>query len=299
MPSQGLSLIGFSADQLVALAHLRIDCVPNPVNASDAQLLAVWAAAQQAIGAPIPNAGNADPQPLTAGMQAYVNNLIGMPWVVEQLQQLNQVQASAGLPPATFQTVEVDTLLAYQWIVDVGRSQQNCQALSSPPTEPELLNLCLPAAQPSEPFYSSPITDQSQSILIKLRNHNLQFSHWGIFDGLHGAKVAGVLFRVGLPFVHVVRYGGRCYLHNGYHRAYGARAAGATRIPCIFRDVSSAQMAGIRQDSGTIPEALLVSANPPTLSHFFNGRALTVQLRAKSRVLHVTWQQYSVPDEYD
>jgi hypothetical protein len=299
MPTQGLSLVGFTPDQQFALGHLRVDCVPNPVNASDTYLLAMWAGAQKALGNPVPNAGSANPQPLTPPMQTYVNALIATPWVAEQLQQLNAVQASVGLQPATFQTVELDPLLAYQWIVDTGRSRQNCQELGSPPTETELLNLCLPSAQPNEPFYSTPVTDQSQSILIKLRNHNLQLAHWGIFDGLHGAKLAGVLFRVGLPFVHVVRYGGRCYLHNGYHRAYGARSAGATRIPCIFREVSNMQMVGLRQDGGTIPEAILTGPNPPTLSHFFGGRAVAVQLRAKSRVLHVTWQQYSVPDEYD
>lgn len=299
MPSQGLSLIGFSADPLLALGHLRIDCVPDPNAASDADLLAIWQGAQGALGNPIPNAGDADPQPLTAAMQAYVQHLTAQPWVVDQLQQLNLVQANAGLPAATFQTVEIDTLIAYQQIVDQDRSQQNCQGMATPPTDADLLALCLPSAQPNEPFYNTPVTNQSQSVLVKLRNHNLRFQTFGIFDGMHGAKLGGVLFRVGLPFVHVVRYGGRCYLHNGYHRVYGAKVAGATRVPCIFREVSNAQMAGIAADGSTLPESIVTGANPPTLSHFFGGRPLPVRLRAKSRVLHITWQEYSVPDEYD
>jgi|ERR1700733_5893328 len=61
MPSQGLSLVGFSSDQQFALGHLRVDCVPNPANQTDPQLLATWAAAQAAIGPSIANAGNAKP----------------------------------------------------------------------------------------------------------------------------------------------------------------------------------------------------------------------------------------------
>lgn len=297
MATAGLSLVGFMTNLQQAINHLRHDCV-NP-GADDAGLTAMWQAAQGALGAPFPAAGDANPQPLPATMQPYIQSLVAQPWVVERLQELAVIQMQIGQAPATFQMVDIEPLLAYQFIVDTKRATDNCRTLSDPPTEAELLDLCLPAPQPREEYFRTPVTDQSQSVVIKLRNHNLQMHRWGIFDAMHGEQVAGVSFHVGLPFLHVVRLGGRCYLHNGYHRAYGAARAGATRLPCIFREVTTPQHAGIRLDGSTFDAATLTSANPPTIGHFTQGRAHTVQLRPKSRLLHVTWQQYSVPDEYD
>jgi hypothetical protein len=299
MSTPGMSLVGFFTDPNRVLVHLRHDCVPIPPTSTDNDLLAFWHDAQANIGLPFPNAGHADPQPLTPGMQAYVQTLTAEPWVVARMQELNTAQVGAGLPPATFQTVEIDTLLAYQFAVDQDRSNNNCNTLGNPPTEAQLLDVCLPNTQPHENYFHSPISPHSQSVIVKLRSHNLQLHTWGIFDALHGQKIGGVLFGVGLPFVHVVRWNGRCFLHNGYHRVCGARAAGATRLPCLFREVASAEMAGIRKDGSTFDEALLTSANPPTIAHYTQGRASGVRMRARSRVLHVTWQQYSVPDEYD
>lgn len=296
MATDGLSLVGFFADQQLAINHLRLDCVPP--NPSDAALIAVWQAAQARIGAPF-NQAAAAPLALPATAQAHMQALLAQPWLTDRLADLNAEQAAMGAPPVTFQSVYIDSLLAFQFVVDVDRSAQHCAALSNPPTPAELLNLSLPITQPHEEFYLAPITPASTSAIIKLRNHNLQMHRWGVFDGMHGEKVAGVSFNVGLPFVHVTRYNGRCYLHNGYHRTYGARKAGATHIPCIFRDVTTAAAAGILGYGATFPEALLTSAYPPSMAHFTQNRAQAVRLREKSRVIHVTWHQYSVPDEYD
>lgn len=297
MATDGLSLVGFFPDQQHAINHLRLDCVaPNP---SDAALIAVWQAAQARIGAPFNQTPSA-PLPMPATSQAHMQALLAQPWLTDRLTELNTAQASIGSPPATFQYVYIDSLLAYQFVVDTDRSNHHCNALSNPPTDAELLNLCLPIVQPHEDYFMPPVTPFSTSAIIKLRNHNLQMHRWGVFDGLHGEKVAGVSYYVGLPFVHVTRFNGQCYLHNGYHRTYGARMAGATHLPCIFRDVSNAQAAGIlNYENGTFPEALLTSPNPPTVAHFTQNRAQAVRLREKSRVIHVTWHQYSVPDEYD
>jgi hypothetical protein len=162
-----------------------------------------------------------------------------------------------------------------------------------------MLDVCLPLAQPQEAYFNNPITTTSSSAIIKLRNHNLGLRHWGIFDGPNGAKLVGSVMYVGLPFVHVVKWNDRYFLHNGYHRAYGLAMRGAVEIPCLYREVASREAAGIRADGGTFDEALMTSANPPTLAHFIRGRALPVSLRIKSRVIHVTWHEYSVPDEYE
>jgi hypothetical protein len=297
MARNGLSLVGFVADQQIALTHLRQDCVPP--DPSDAALLTVWNTAQANIGGPFNHLPCA-PLPLPATAQQHIQALLAQAWLADLMQELNAGQNSMGCAPASFQLVSIDALLAYQVAVDLDRANHHCNVLSNPPTEAELLNLCLPIVQPHEDYFMLPLTPASTSAIIKLRNHDLQMHRCGVFDGMHGAKVVGVSFHVGLPFVHVTRFNGQCYLHNGYHRAYGARLAGATHVPCIFRDVNNAAAARIRgYEGGTFPEALLASPNPPTMAHFTRGRAQPVRLRVKSRLIHVTWHQYSVPDEYD
>jgi hypothetical protein len=297
MATDGLSLVGFFTDQQHAFNHLQHDCVPP--DPADAALVAVWQTAQARIGVAFNQIPSA-PLPMSTTTQAHMQALLAQPWLAVRLLELNSGQTFMGLPPATFQSVYIDALLAYQFVVDVDRSSHHCNALSKPPTEAELLNLCLPIVQPHEDYFMPPITPFSTSAILKLRNHNLIMNRWGVFDGMHGEKVAGVSFHVGLPFVHVTRFNGQCYLHNGYHRTYGAKMAGATHIPCIFREVTNAQAAGVLgYEHGTFPEALLTSPNPPTMAHFTRGRAQAVRLREKSRVIHVTWHQYSVPDEYD
>jgi hypothetical protein len=74
--------------------------------------------------------------------------------------------------------------------------------------------------------------------------------------------------------------------------------AGAKNIPCLLRDVQTPQEAGI-MDGQTFPLALLESGDAPTIGHFTQGRAHDVQLRAVSRLIHVTWTEAVVLDEYD
>lgn len=291
MATNGLSLVGFIADRQHAINHLRLDCVPNPPNADDAALHAIWTAARGQLGPLFPNAGNPAILPIPVSHQRYVGELLQEPWVAAAIPQLGVI---------TFNLVEIEPLLAYQFIVDKDHADHQCQNLTRPPTLDELLGICLPKTQPIDNYYRSPISTETDSVIIKSRNHNLQKIQWGIFNiGFGGinSQVAGLQFHVSLPFVHVVRFDGRCYLHNGYHRTYALRIAGATHVPCILRDVATAEMAGIKADGSTFPESIFAQADAPTLGHFTQARAIDVKLRRKSRVIHVSWHQYSVPDE--
>ncbi len=130
---------------------------------------------------------------------------------------------------------------------------------------------------------------------MRSRNLNVHLSAAGLFPAGDNTA-AGIIFGLSVPLVHVVRLNGRCYLHNGFHRVYGARMAGATHVPCVFRDVPDEASAGIAPP-GTFDRMLLESANPPTLAHFTNGSAHVVQLRAITRVLHISWAEYAMPTE--
>jgi ParB-like nuclease domain len=94
-----------------------------------------------------------------------------------------------------------------------------------------------------------------------------------------------------------VRLNDRYYLHNGYHRTYGAMLAGAKYIPAVVRDVADAAAAGVRDDGNTFGLNLLESAHPPTVANFKDIGSAKVGLRAMTRILHVSWAEYAIPDE--
>ena len=288
MPTRGLSLVGFMA-QDAALNHLRQACVP--ADPADAALLPQWHAAQANLGAPVARAGNPGIQPVPAANAAYVQTLMQQPFVMMAFQ--------GPLRGATIELVEIDKLLAFQFTVDLDRSDHHCGMIGAPPSVDELLHVCLPINPPGEDIKLSQIAQQhGGSAIVKSRSLNVRMNAQGIFSDPAGNPFAvGFQFGPSLPLVQVVRLNGRYYLHNGFHRAIGARLRGATHIPCILRDVQTAEEAAIRSDGSTFDLALMESANPPTLEHFTQGRATGVLLRAMTQIMHISWARHVVPDE--
>ena len=279
MPTPGKSLVGFM-DQHAAIQYLRTSCVPTGSD-DDATLMAEWHAARSKLGAPMPRCGNPDIQDIPSTHAAYIGLLVTQPWLAPAL--------NSSFAGAQFRMVEIDQLLAFQFGIDDGRSNHHCQPFSNPPTLDQLLEACLPLSPPNEPIQ---ISQAPQSMLITSRSLNFRALAQGFISG----AFVGMQVGVALPLLHVVRMNGRCYLYNGFHRAYGARLAGATHVPCIFRDVPDAPSAGINPP-GTFDQALLESGNPPTLGHYTQGRASDVNLRILTRTLHVSWADYVVSAE--
>jgi hypothetical protein len=279
VPTAGLTLVGFMTDAQQAINHLRNACVFQPPNDTDAALTAEWQAAQAQLAAPIANAGNPTIQNIPVAHQPYLQQF-SQNWGVQNF--------NAMWPGWDFKLVEIEPLLAYQFTVDLTRSAHHCGQLPNNPPVADLLPICLPQQQVPVSFQS---WQQPNSVILRSLGTNLRTMERGVFN----AQFMGISFGPALPFVHVVRHAGRCYLHNGYHRTYGLRAAGATHVPCIFRDVADPAAIGLNQ--GTFQLPLLTSNNPPTLAHFSQGRARNVQLRSVSRVLHVSWADYVLPNE--
>lgn len=277
----GLSLVGFLS-QSDAVAHFTNRCIcasPDP-----AALNAEWNAAKQKLGAAFPNAGQPDIQPIPQMGLGHLQLLQAAPWAAE-------IFGPGGLwHGCEFKMIELDPLLSFQFAIGDDRSKHLGGMLTTPPTMDELLNLCLPLTPPAETFqtFKSP-----NAMILKARSLNLMSFGGGIFNG----EFMGIQFGVPLSFLPVVRFNGRCYLHNGFHRALAIRKAGATHAPCIFRDVPDHAAVGIRTDGATFGVQLLELANPPTVGHFTQGRAYDVQLRTFARYLHVSWAEYIIPDE--
>ena len=281
MATDGLSLVGFM-DEAQAMNHFRDNC-RQPDN-SDAALKAVWHQAKAQLGAPVTNAGMPDIQPLT---QQELGGLTAQPVLVA---------AMNGYPGSTYCRVEIDPLLAFQLFIDKERSAHHCNHLGPSSTFDEIAKACLPTSVAHESVQQ---IAQNNSAMVKSRSLNMQMGVKGIFPDPNGnGPVAmGCQIVLPLPLVHVVRFNGRCYLHNGFHRSLGLRNAGITHIPCLFRDVPDAASVGIRAPEATFQLPLLESSDPPTLAHYTRGSAWPIKLRAASRILLVTWSDYIVYDE--
>jgi hypothetical protein len=279
MPANGLSLVGFmERDQ--ALVHLSNACVPDPAW-GDAELEAEWNAAKAKLGAPVDRAGQPEILPIEPQYQQYIAELAQLPWVAPVLATLPHVPGSM-----TFAMVEANKLLAYQHTIMVDRSNHHCGHVGKPPSTDEMLAVALPKTQPNEPIMMAGAN--GSSILLKAESLNVRMQQAGHL----GANFVGIQFGLSLSLVHVVKFNGRAYLHNGFHRTLGLVLAGATHVPCLIRDVANPEETGVRNDGATFDHALLDSNNPPTLEHFTQGRAHDVKLRRVQRYINVSWAEY-------
>lgn len=280
MATRGLSLVGF-LDQSRALYHLGSACVP--ADPDPAALLSEWLTAKGKIGGPLPRSGLPEIRDMPAITTAHTSALVQLPWIKPYFNAVPGIQ---------FKMVEVDPLLAYQLSVDLERSEHHCGLVGTPPTEQQLLEVCLPLSPPDDKFSIDMDSTQS-AILLRTRCLNLMMQARGHFPGFN---FIGIEFGWALGLTHVVKYDGRCYLHNGFHRAVGLRKAGATHIPCIFREVATPEEVGF-QGANLLTLADLQANSPPTLGHFTQSLAHEVRLRAVSRIIHVSWSDYIVPEE--
>jgi len=281
MATPGLSLVGFM-DQQQAMAHLRTACVP--VDVSDAAIFDEWKAAKLRLGAPLANAGRPDIQEIPPEHHAHLQHVVAAPWASPSFQTV--------LAGCEFKLVELDPLLAYQFTINDERSAHHCNHLGDNPSLQVLMAICLPTGPEIQVLQHSN-TQHNQSVLLRTRNLNLR----SLASGLFNAQFMGMQLFVSLPFMHVVCYNSRYYLHNGFHRALGIRRTGATHAPCLVRVAPDQDSAGIRNDGQTFGLPLLESNDPPTIGRFANNRAHPVTLRGASRILHVSWSDYVLPDE--
>jgi len=277
MATDGLSLVGFM-EQQQAINYLRGACVV--ADDSDVALTQEWNLAKTQICPPAANAGRPQIGDLPHQHQSYVDQLKQQPWLV----------ASTNNQSLNWQCkmVEIAPLLAFQFNVDSTRSAHHCQAISASSGIDELLLICLPQSLPNE---SAKVDLGANSVIFRAKCLNLRTQAAGKFGDFMGVHVS-----LSVPLAHVVRHNGLCYLHNGFHRAYGLMKSGVTHMPCIFRDVASHDEVGIRSDGNTFSAQLLESTNPPTVGHF-GQCAYKVSMRSFSRIIHVSWSEYTVLDD--
>ncbi len=286
MPIPGLSLLGFMNEEL-ALHYLTNTCVCP--DTSPQALLRHWQDAQTRIGPPMDRAGHPQMRDMHPERQRRLRQLTRDPSHQVRLRSM-----SGGL---LFKEVEIAPLIAFQFHVLPEYAARLCEKIKRrTPGIDDMLDVCLPRridqTRPQE-------TPSHNGVLIRSRDLGIRILGGGTGEQ-QGEEMfnAGVAYGVASPLVIVARLNDRCYLMNGYHRVYGLYTLGATHIPCLFWE-GAIDYAGIGAVGGnaTFDRTVLESNNPPTCGHFTDLLAYPLQIRALSRVIHVTWTEYAVAEE--
>jgi hypothetical protein len=258
----GLTLAGFLEGERTALDYLRRRCFPN---GNDGQLKKRWAEAKGKLGPRWLDVGKPIIEPIPATHSEYLDKVKAHERYPETLQGM----------ACEIMQVEIEPLIAFQLDVDFDRVTSACENLSPNPSIDDLLKRCLPLDNEKFNLFPSPAPD-GNGVIIASDNPNMRPLDAEMLsvgqDGLSSVKI-----KIGArpPFVQVVKIYGRCFLKNGYHRAYGLRKLNVDKMPCLLLAASDMSQVGL-VPGATIPENVLNRENGPTVGHYTEGRALSV-----------------------
>ncbi len=276
MPVDAVSLYGFMAES-EAVHYLQDACILDP-GADPSRL---WSAARAKLGRATPRAGLPEVRPIPTHYKARLDAVRAEPWF----------QQFVGATSWDFALVEIAPLISPQVQIMVEHSDGQCAAVGSPPSMRELLALCLPRDK-QPPEIRIDLRENGLVVSSADLNVSVQGPLWAEVqaDGrVRGDVLTGPVVGTRVPTVQVAKFNGRYYLRNGYHRLYCCARKGATHAPCavIEFDTLDHAIGGISM----LSEDLLESDDPPTVSHFINGRGADVQVYRVHREITVTWTE--------
>jgi hypothetical protein len=290
MASDGLTLFGFISDEDRAVQWLKDWCDHGQVLRSALKRHWLDARARLNLADRVGDAGKPtfDDDKLS-GHEVHVGNVSTNPRYGDCVR---------GMKAVSVRMVEIDKLLALQAHVELDRAERICGSISSPPTMSELLATCLPLRLRENTISSVTLVPRTKDVLggtiVSSADVNLDVFRGGhlgktnLPDGTEGPDVVGVILAERAPLIQVVKYQGRHYLKNGYHRAYGLRLKGASHMPCLYLETD--EVAGLEIPvNGVFTARQLADVNPPTFAHFNPDRAYRVPLKEQRRAIKVTW----------
>ncbi len=279
MSIPGLSLVGFM-ELPQAIAYFRGNCTCD--GESDEELLVRWKAAKKQLGPDTARPGRPELRDIPA---KYADHLAAVANHPRFHEVLNQTSGSYA-----FKLVQIAPLLAYQFHVWIGKDRAD----TADPTDlGALLERCLPTK--IEPIEPEAIPIENHGVLLRSGDLNFRKLAWGkLMTDPNGLIGVGAVVGPSSPLAQVVRFGGRCFLSNGYHRASQLLASGQSHIPALVVDAIQPDRIGL--SGGTFSLEKLSGFGPPTCAHLHPDRAYPVELRKFVRYVKVTWAEFAGPE---
>lgn len=282
MPRTGLSLLGFM-DEQQAMSYLQKWSVLPEQDRSPEGMKAIWKLAKAQLGKPFPRPGKPQIQPLSQKYQPYLEEVMKNPAFQLTIR---------GFQRFGFMLVEIDALLAFQFHILTDESDKFSQTIGQNPTVDEMLSLCLPQ-EITYPEYQ--VILSQNGITIRAQDLSLTVPEYGVFQKFPDGqlRVAGTVIGSS-PFLQVAQINGRCYLRNGYHRAYTLAKKRATHMPCLFLETNDFAQVGVLGAGATFDRNLLESVVPPTVGYITRDRAHQLNFKHFKRIINVLWNQYEI-----
>lgn len=196
--------------------------------------------------------------------------------------------------------VDLRKVLSFQKVIFTDGLHDRLKAAA---TVDGLYELCLPRQQPSHPLGAFTDPD-GKGFTISSSNPNLriaggQISEANVNPGpsIPAVKMQAVtlLVYMGTSYLQVVRYKGRAFIRDGYHRAAGLMRAGIYEVPCILIEAQTFEQVGPVQVPGAFGFETLYSERAPLLSDFWNDRvSADVTQPAVNKVVRVRGEEFVV-----
>jgi len=133
---------------------------------------------------------------------------------------------------------------------------------------PALAQVTLPLPAPSQ--IPAAFDESKNAWILSSPNPNLRVS--GHFNAQVAPGVLGFGFAVTLQksYLQVAGLGGRYFLRDGYHRAYGLLTAGIRKVPALVKEYESFEQ--IRLPQGLLPQGAYLGERPPLLPDYLNDQ---------------------------
>lgn len=125
--------------------------------------------------------------------------------------------------------------------------------------------LPLPAVEPMPTAF-----DQVKNAwIMSSPNPNLRVV--GLFNAtVEGLPVFGFMVTIQKSYLQVAGLGGRYFLRDGYHRAYGFLAAGIRWVPALVKEFESFEQVGL--PPGLLPQNTYLGECPPLLPDYLDDQ---------------------------
>lgn len=191
---------------------------------------------------------------LPAEVQAYMEELKRDP-------KSAQIMAESGIP----RLVDLSRVCAAQPQIHVEDAQKRVEGVEGGDMV-ALANITMPL--PSAETLPVAFDQTKNAWIISSPNPNLRVA--GHFNAEVAPGITGLGFAVALQksYVQVAGLGGRYFLRDGYHRAYGLLAAGVRLVPALVREFNSFEEVAL--PAGLLPQGAYLGNRPPLLTDYLN-----------------------------
>jgi hypothetical protein len=163
------------------------------------------------------------------------------------------------------QLVDLRKVCSFQPSVTIDNAETRVAGLDSQNPE-SLASVSLPIACDTPlPAQFDPVR---QAFVFSAANPNLRVV--GQFSAPVGPGLVGFGFVVAESpsFLQVVKFQGRHFLRDGYHRAYAFLRGGISVVPAFVREVGATDEIGV--PAGMLPQGAYLGDRPPLLPDFLN-----------------------------